>query len=26
LRGGKLIYDVGFQAGQEPSAEKPEGL
>lgn len=25
LRGGKLIYDVGFQAGQEPSAEKPEG-
>ena len=25
LRGGKLLYDVGFQAGQEPSAEKPEG-
>lgn len=25
LRGGKLLYDVGFQAGQEPSTEKPEG-
>lgn len=25
LRGGKCLIDVGFQAGQEPSAEKPEG-
>lgn len=25
LRGGKLLYDVGFQAGQEPSAENPAG-
>jgi len=25
LRGGKGLMDVGFQAGQEPSADKPEG-
>ena len=25
LVGGKGLMDVGFQAGQEPSAEKPEG-
>lgn len=25
LRGGKGLMDVGHQAGQEPSAEKPEG-
>ena len=25
LIGGKGLMDVGFQAGQEPSAEKPEG-
>ena len=25
LRGGKGLMDVGFQAGQEPTAEKPEG-
>lgn len=25
IRGAKLLYDVGFQAGQEPSAENPAG-
>jgi len=25
LRGARLLYDIGFQAGQEPTAEKPEG-
>lgn len=25
LRGGKGLMDIGFQAGNEPSAEKPEG-
>lgn len=25
LRGGKCLIDVGFQSGQESSAEKPEG-